>query len=159
MTTFAQPVVTLAPTSPIALTVSSDNPSLSMTTGGSAGAVTSVNGFLGAVLVLGPVVATLTDAPSVSPNVNTAGHFRWTLGGNRTLANPTNAIVDGQRWMLEVIQDGVGGRTLGYGSAFSFGTSIGVPQLSSSPGKRDFIAFVFNLATGLHYCVGFVSGY
>ncbi len=52
MTTFAQPIVTIAPTSPIALTVAPDNPSqLSMTTGGSAGAVTSVNGQTGAVTI------------------------------------------------------------------------------------------------------------
>jgi hypothetical protein len=177
MTTFAQPLVTLAPSEPISITVGGDNPlasvggnmpllgvaaggpQIGITTGGSAGTVTSVNGRTGAVLVLGPLVTTLTDAPSVSPDLIAAGHFRWTLGGNRTLANPTNALVDGQRWMLEVIQDGVGGRTLGYGSAYDFGTSIGLPSLSSAPGKRDFLGFVFNISTGVHYCVGFVAGY
>jgi hypothetical protein len=52
MTTFAQPVVTLAPSAPIVLSVNNDNPSqLSLTTGGSAGAVTSVNGQTGAVTI------------------------------------------------------------------------------------------------------------
>jgi hypothetical protein len=52
VTTFAQPVVTLAPSAPIVLSVSNDNPNqLSLTTGGSAGAVTSVNGQTGAVTI------------------------------------------------------------------------------------------------------------
>jgi len=42
VTNFAQPVVQLAPTSPIALVVTNDGMTLEMTTGGSAGAVTSV---------------------------------------------------------------------------------------------------------------------
>jgi len=65
VTTFAQPVVAIAPTSPIALTVAPDNPSqLSLTTGGSAGAVTSVNGQTGAVTITSLVnpMTTLGDS-------------------------------------------------------------------------------------------------
>lgn len=52
MTSPQQPVVYLAPSAPIVLDVSPTSPtSLAMTTGGSAGAVTSVNGQTGAVTV------------------------------------------------------------------------------------------------------------
>jgi hypothetical protein len=156
--TSVQPVVYLAPTSPIMLSVVSEQQILSLGTG-IAGPVLSVNGRVGAVLVLGPIVTTLTYAAVMTPDLIAAGHFRVTLTGNGEIANPADALIDGQRWMLEVIQDGTGGRTLTWGSAFDFGATIGVPVLSTSPGKRDFLGFVYNLSTGLHYCVGFVAGY
>jgi hypothetical protein len=177
LTTFAQPITSLAPSAPIALAITQDGPGLvftnngpvlsansavpglSMTTGGSAGTVTSVNGRIGAVLVLGPLVNVLTYSTVVTPNLAIAGHFRLLLTGNAQIANPANALQDGQRWMLEVQQDGVGGRQLTYGSKFNFGASIGVPALSTSPGKRDFLAFIYRLDLDLHDLVGFVSGY
>lgn len=141
------------------LGIASGGPQLAVTTGGSAGSVTSVNGRTGAVLVLGPLINVLTDAPSVSPDLIAAGHFRWTLGGNRTLAAPTNPLVDGQRWVLEVIQDGSGGHSLSYNGIYDFGTSIGVPSISVAPNKRSFLGFITNLPAGTQDCVGFVAGY
>jgi hypothetical protein len=42
-----------------------------------------------------------------------------TLGGNRTLANPTG-LVAGGTYLWRIQQDVVGGRTLAYGTAFKF---------------------------------------
>ncbi|MFX8844617.1 hypothetical protein ABTM93_19255, partial [Acinetobacter baumannii] len=55
-------------------------------------------------------VVALTDAASIAVDCTLGNHFRVTLGGNRTLANPTGAT-DGQRLVFEVIQDGTGSRT------------------------------------------------
>jgi len=41
--------------------------------------------------VYGPVVS-LTDAASIAVDMATSNHFAVTLGGNRTLQNPTNAV-------------------------------------------------------------------
>jgi hypothetical protein len=101
------------------------------------------------------VPSALTDASSIVVNAALSNVFRVTLGGNRTLANPSNPA-DGQAIAFEVIQDATGSRTLAYGSAYSFPASIGTPVLSATPAYHDFIAFRYDLATTTWYCVGFV---
>lgn len=54
---------------------------------------------------------TLTDAATVAWDMATGIDFVVTLGGNRTLGNPTNTKV-GQRGRIRVVQDGTGSRTL-----------------------------------------------
>jgi hypothetical protein len=82
----------------------------------------------------------LTDAVSVAWDLQSNQVTSLTLGGNRTLQNPTN-LVDGATYILTVRQDGVGGRTLAYGSAYQFpgGTA---PTLSTSTSAVDIITFV-----------------
>ena len=54
---------------------------------------------------------TLTDAATITWDMSTGFDFVVTLGGNRTLDNPTNTKV-GQRGRIRVIQDATGSRTL-----------------------------------------------
>lgn len=54
---------------------------------------------------------TLTDAATIAWDMSTGIDFVVTLGGNRTLGNPTNTVV-GRRGRIRVIQDGTGSRTL-----------------------------------------------
>ena len=61
--------------------------------------------------------ATLTDAATISWNLNTAQTAKVTLAGNRTLANPTNMVAGGT-YVLRVIQDGTGSRTLTLGANY-----------------------------------------
>jgi len=56
-------------------------------------------------------VVTLTDAATIAWDMSTGIDFQVTLGGNRTLGNPTNTVV-GRRGRIKVIQDGTGSRTL-----------------------------------------------
>jgi hypothetical protein len=73
-----------------------------------------------------------------------AGHTATlTIGGARTLANPTN-LVNGASYVLRVTQDGVGGRTLAYGNAYKW-TGGAAPVLSTAAGAVDVLTFV---ATG-----------
>ena len=60
-------------------------------------------------------LTTLTDAGTVAIDASLGPEFKVTIGGNRTLANPSNTI-EGQRIFLSVTQDGTGSRTLGFGS-------------------------------------------
>lgn len=80
----------------------------------------------------------LTDGATITPDFNTGFSFHVTLGGNRTLANPTN-IKAGQAGRIRVVQDGTGTRTLAYGSAWKF--PGGAPTLSTAAGAVDVIAF------------------
>lgn len=54
---------------------------------------------------------TLTDAATIAWDMSTGIDFVVTLGGNRTLGNPTNTVV-GRRGRIRVVQDGTGSRTL-----------------------------------------------
>ena len=57
----------------------------------------------------------LLDGATINVNARLGNTFRVTLGGNRTLANPTNAT-SGQQMFFRIEQDPTGGRTLAYGS-------------------------------------------
>lgn len=81
----------------------------------------------------------LTDGASIAWNLNTQQVARVTLGGNRTLANATN-LVAGGTYILRVIQDGTGSRTLGYGSIYKWANGV-VPTLSTAANAVDILSF------------------
>ena len=60
-------------------------------------------------------IVTLTDGATITPDFDTGNIFTVTLGGNRTMANPSN-LVAGQSGSIFIVQDGTGSRTLTYGS-------------------------------------------
>lgn len=93
---------------------------------------------------IGSTVNVLTDAASIAWNMATSHIAKVTLGGNRTVAAPTNQK-DGN-FILHVIQDGTGSRTLSWNSAFKWPLGV-APTLSTTPGARD--VFSFTIADGL----------
>lgn len=103
-----------------------------------------------------PIV--LQDAATINTDASGGSYFQVTLGGNRTLGNPTGAT-DGQRMVFEIIQDSTGSRTLAYGTAFAFGTGISSITLTTAAGKRDFIGVIYRATTQLFYIVAFANGY
>jgi hypothetical protein len=64
-----------------------------------------------------------------------------TLGGNRTMSNPSN-IVEGATYFLWIAQDTTGGRTMNWASAtnIDFGAA-GTPTLTVTPSKADLLTF------------------
>jgi hypothetical protein len=96
----------------------------------------ATNTFTGAQI--GSITA-LTDGATITPDFSVNNSFSVTLGGNRTLANPTN-IVAGQSGVVIITQDGTGSRTLAYGSywKFSGGTA---PTLTTTASAVDLIAY------------------
>lgn len=95
-------------------------------------------------------VFTLIDGASIAVDASFSNNFRVTLGGNRTLANPSN-LRDGQRLDFRVKQDGTGGRTLAYGSKFSFpgGTA---PTLSTAAGATDILRCQYDKVDDTLFC-------
>lgn len=84
--------------------------------------------------------ATLTDAATIAWNLDSAQVAKVTLGGNRTLGLPTN-MVDGGTYILRVIQDGTGSRTLAYNAAFKWPSGT-APVLSTAAGAIDILTFI-----------------
>jgi hypothetical protein len=93
-------------------------------------------------------ITALTDASSIATNLALSNNFSVTLGGSRTLANPTN-IVAGQSGSFFITQDGTGSRTLAYGSNFKFvgGTA---PTLSTAAASVDRIDYIVKSSTIIH---------
>lgn len=103
-------------------------------------------------------VTALTDATTIATNAALSNYGRVTLGGNRTLGNPTNPT-NGQRYTWELIQDATGSRTLTLGSAFALGTTITSTTLTTTAAKRDFLTAVYNSTTAKWYVTDFTKGY
>jgi hypothetical protein len=100
-------------------------------------------------------ITALTDGATITPNFALANNFSVTLGGNRTLANPSN-LTAGQSGSIFITQDGTGSRTLAYGSQYDFigGTA---PTLSTAANSVDRIDYVVR-TTGSIHCV-FTANY
>jgi hypothetical protein len=100
-------------------------------------------------------ISALTDGATITPDFAVANNFSVTLGGNRTLANPSN-LTAGQSGSIFIVQDGTGSRTLAYGSQYDFigGTA---PTLSTAANSVDRIDYVVR-TTGSIHCV-FTANY
>lgn len=99
----------------------------------------------------GEKVQSLTDGATISVDASLANNFRVTLGGNRTLANPTN-LIDGQVLNFRIFQDGTGSRTLSYGTKYKFpgGTA---PVLSTAASAKDFMSCQYDSTDDTLFCV------
>lgn len=101
---------------------------------------------------------TLTDTATIATDASLGTHFRVTLGGNRTLGNPTNPT-DGQRAIWELIQDATGSRTITLGSAFALGTDLTAVTLTTTASKRDFLGAVYNSTAAKWFVIAFMKGF
>lgn len=90
-------------------------------------------------------VTALTDGATITPDFALANNFSVTLGGNRTLANPTN-LTTGQSGVIRIAQDATGSRTLAYGSYWKFpgGTA---PTLTTTASAVDVLAYYVDNGT------------
>ena len=86
--------------------------------------------------------STLTDQATVTWDASTQDVCKLTLGGNRTMAAPTNNTT-GQFISILVIQDGTGSRTLTWNAVFEF-TEDTAPTLTTTAAKGDVFVFRYN---------------
>ena len=86
--------------------------------------------------------STLTDQATVTWDASTQDVCKLTLGGNRTLAAPTNNTT-GQFISILVIQDGTGSRTLTWNAVFEFKDDT-APTLTTTAAKGDVFVFRYN---------------
>jgi hypothetical protein len=96
----------------------------------------------------------LTDAATVETNLALSNHFTLTLGGNRTLGDPTNKQ-NGQSGLIIVKQDGTGSRTLAYNSVWKFPGGV-APSLTTTANATDILAYFVESSTRIN--VNLVKG-
>lgn len=93
----------------------------------------------------------LIDAATIAVDASLSNVFTVTLGGNRTLGQPTNPK-DGQSITIFITQDGTGSRTLAYHADWLFpgGTD---PTLTTTAAAVDVLSAIYNGATTKWYAV------
>ena len=114
----------------------------------SGSAVTSLGEVADSDTLDGPLAGTitaLTDGATITPDFSVSNNFSVTLAGNRTLANPTNAVA-GQSGVITITQDATGSRTLAYGSLWKFASGT-APALTTTASAVDVLAYYVESAT------------
>ena len=81
----------------------------------------------------------LTDGPTINWDTSVGSVATVTLGGNRAMAAPTNLKIGS--YILHVVQDGTGGRTLTWNSVFKWPAGV-APVLTTTGNRRDLFSFV-----------------
>jgi len=90
-------------------------------------------------------ISALIDGATITADFAVANNFSVTLGGNRTLANPSNQTA-GQSGCIWITQDGTGSRTLAYGSQWDF-TGGTAPTLSTAAAAVDCLVYAVQSST------------
>jgi hypothetical protein len=98
----------------------------------------------------------LTDAATIAIDCSLSNIFTVTLGGNRTLGNPTK-MIDGQTLIIEINQDATGSRTLSLGTAWNAGALS--TTLTTTAGKIDVIHAYYNSTAAKWIIYNFPKGY
>ena len=101
---------------------------------------THLNDIRTEVLSANPKLQTLVDSATITWDADGGLTAKVTLGGNRTLAFPTN-LEEGDMFTIVIVQDGTGSRTLTWNANYYFegGTS---PTLSTGAGDIDTFSFI-----------------
>ena len=94
-------------------------------------------------------IIALTDAATIAVDMSATGgnNFSVTLGGNRTLGNPTG-LTAGQSGVIYITQDGTGSRTLAYSSFWDF-QNTAAPTLSTGIGAVDVLVYSVRSSTSI----------
>jgi len=92
-------------------------------------------------------ISALTDGATITPDFALGNNFSVTLGGNRTLANPSN-LVAGQSGSIFISQDGTGSRTLAWGSYWDFANGT-APTLTTTASAVDRVDYVVRSSTSI----------
>jgi hypothetical protein len=92
-------------------------------------------------------ITALTDGATITPDFALANNYSVTLGGNRTLANPTN-ITAGQSGAIFISQDGTGSRTLAFGTYWDFPAGT-APTLTTTANAVDLLVYTVRTTTSI----------
>ena len=135
-----------AATGTVVLADGSGNVAISGAISGTTGTFTST---LSATHNAYQAIIALTDAATIAVDMSATGgnNFSVTLGGNRTLGNPTG-LTAGQSGVIYITQDGTGSRTLAYSSFWDF-QNTAAPTLSTAIGAVDVLVYSVRSSTSI----------
>ncbi len=85
---------------------------------------------------------TLTDGANIDWDTKDGRSSKVTLAGNRTMNAPTN-LQKGWSYLIQVIQDGTGSRTLAWNAAFLWDSGT-APTLTTTASATDMFEFYYN---------------
>ena len=108
---------------------------------GSAGAITNVavtNAAQSFTAQQRGTITALTDGATITPDFALSNNWSLSIGGNRTLANPTN-LTAGASGCIYITQT-TGSHTLAYGSAWDFAGGT-APTLSTAASAVDVLVY------------------
>jgi len=112
--------------------------------------LSGTNTFSGAMSATGNAymaIDALTDASTIAVDMSVGNNFSVTLGGNRTLGNPTN-LTAGQSGVIFIAQDGTGSRTLAYSSYWDFPSQT-APTLTTTANAIDVLVYTVRNSTSI----------
>ena len=102
------------------------------------------------------------QTPAAADTVN----INWALGGiarvalNRaTTTFAFSGAYDGQKCVLELVQDAEGGREIAFGAETLPGTDFTFPVPLSGAVKRDFLGFIYSAGNSKYNYVSLARGY
>jgi hypothetical protein len=98
----------------------------------------------------------LTDAATITVDATLGYVFDVTLGGNRTLGNPTGGT-DGQVIVFRIRQDAVGARTLTLDTKFVLGGIV--ITMSTLANLVDYITARYDIVNDKWHVIDFKAGY
>lgn len=97
---------------------------------------------------------------TITPNVNQTSVLSiGPLTANITIANPIGSPIDGQRLRLRMEQDGVGGWTTTFGSAFSFGSDVTTALIPTTASAKYEMIFAWHTASSKWRCLAIARGF
>jgi len=104
-------------------------------------------------------IQTPASADTINVNWSLGSHARITLNRATTTINMSGAY-DGQKCVLELIQDAEGSRAVALGAAVQIGSDLTTPvPLSTTGDKRDFLGFVYSGGNSKYNYVSLSRGY
>lgn len=105
---------------------------------------------------------TLVFASTITPVLPVQGDAAINIGaltGSPTLANPSGNPVDGQIIRFRFQQDGTGGRTITFGTAYGFGTDYPASLVPTTANALWEMTFEWVAAQSLWWCTGIARGF
>lgn len=99
---------------------------------------------------------TIASGPTLTMDASLSAYFRFVATENFVFNPPTNPV-DGQRIIVEITQDGVGGHSMSLAAGFNPGSFV--LTLSTDPASIDFMGICYHQPTGKWIILSFVRGY
>lgn len=105
-----------------------------------------------------PRIASVSYAATISADVTNVDVIRISLTGNVTSLGFTGGK-DGQKIIVELIQDATGSRTVAFDSSVRFGTDLTSVTLTTTASKKDRIGLIYDGVASKYDVIAFVKGF